>query len=149
MINHQWRRLNINLPQGINWGLTFLCVVICWVFFRAENSRDAMAVLIAMTDIGHICLPDGGFYEKHLAFLSSYGVDFIKWAIPGSLHKTILGLGILSFTLVFCPNPQILLSKLQNRPHRLEALASALGLILAFTLLAIGHTESEFLYFQF
>ena len=32
MINHQWRRLNINLPQSINWGLTFLCVVICWVF---------------------------------------------------------------------------------------------------------------------
>ena len=149
MINHQWRRLKINLPQGINWTMTFLCVVICWVFFRADNSRDALAVLTAMTDIGHICLPNGGFYENHLAFLGSYGVEFIKWGIPGSLLNIILGLGILGFIVVFCPNPQMLLSKLQSRPRRMEALASVLGLILAFTLLAIGHIESEFLYFQF
>ena len=149
MINHQWRRLNINLPQSINWVLTFLCVVICWVFFRAENSRDAMAVLITMTDIGHICLPDGGFYEKHLAFLSSYGVDFIKWAIPGSLFNNSILLGTLFLLLAVCPNSQTILTMLQNRPRRLETLAGVLGLVLAFTLLAIGHIESEFLYFQF
>ena len=33
MINHQWRRLDICLPKWLSWGLTFLCVLICWVFF--------------------------------------------------------------------------------------------------------------------
>ncbi|WP_366487464.1 MBOAT family O-acyltransferase [Anaerovibrio sp.] len=50
MINHQWRRLNINLPKAINWGVTFLCVMICWVFFRAECFNDAINVLNSMVD---------------------------------------------------------------------------------------------------
>ena len=149
MINHQWRRLKINLPQGINWAITFLCVVVCWVFFRADSSSHAVAVLTAMTDIHQICLPNGGFYEKHLAFLINYGVEFIKWSIPGSLFNIVLSLCMLSLVLALCPNPQTLLTTLHNRPRRLEALAGVLGLALAFTLLAIGHIESEFLYFQF
>ena len=149
MINHQWRRLKIDLPKGINWGLTFLCVVICWVFFRADTSSHAIAVLTAMTDIHNICLPSGSFYEHHLAFLSSCGVDFVKWSMPGSLFNIIASLGLLSLGLALCPNPQTLLTALRNHPRRLEALASVLGVVIAFTLLAIGHIESEFLYFQF
>lgn len=50
MINHQWRRMNISLPTVLNWGITFLCVVICWVFFRAESFNDAINVLSSMVD---------------------------------------------------------------------------------------------------
>jgi alginate O-acetyltransferase complex protein AlgI len=149
MINHQWRRLKINLPQGINWGLTFLCVVVCWVFFRADTSSHAIAVLTAMTDIQHICLPSGGFYEHHLAFLSSCGVEFVKWPMPGSLFNIMTILGLISLSLALCPNPQNLLTILHNHPRQLEALAGVLGFVFAVTLLALGHIESEFLYFQF
>ena len=33
MVNHIWRRAGISLPNLLCWGLTFICVVICWVFF--------------------------------------------------------------------------------------------------------------------
>lgn len=49
-INHAWRKLNVNFPNILNWGMTFLCVVICWVFFRAENFNDAINVLNSMAD---------------------------------------------------------------------------------------------------
>ena len=69
--------------------------------------------------------------------------------MPGSLFNIIASLGLLSLGLALCPNPQTLLTALRNHPRRLEALASVLGVVIAFTLLAIGHIESEFLYFQF
>lgn len=149
IINHQWRRLKVNLPTAICWPLTFLCVVVCWVFFRADNIGSATAVLTAMTDIHTICLPNGGFYEKNLAFLSQYGVQFIQWTLPGSLFSHLTLLSILTFILALFPHPQALLRSLHNRPRRLEALASVLGFLFALTLLAMGHIESEFLYFQF
>lgn len=69
--------------------------------------------------------------------------------MPGSLFIIIVKLSLLSLVLALCPNPQNLLTILHNRPRHLETLAGVLGLVLAFTLLAIGHIESEFLYFQF
>lgn len=47
-INHQWRRLNIKLPAVISWGITFICVIFCWVIFRAENLNTAAKILYAM-----------------------------------------------------------------------------------------------------
>jgi len=51
MINHVWRKTSISLPRVLNWGMTFLCVVICWVFFRAGSINEAMSVLRSMTDV--------------------------------------------------------------------------------------------------
>ncbi len=149
MINHQWRRLKINLPQGINWALTFLCVVICWVFFRANSIGDALAILTTMTDLHNIALPNKGFIANHFGFLGSYGIQFNSWPISGSFVMQMLSLVALGFILATFPNPQNLLQSLQTHPRRLQAIAGALGLIFAFTLLAIGHVDSEFLYFQF
>ena len=47
-INHQWRRLNIKLPAVISWGITFICVIFCWVIFRANNIGDAIKIFTAM-----------------------------------------------------------------------------------------------------
>jgi D-alanyl-lipoteichoic acid acyltransferase DltB (MBOAT superfamily) len=44
-----WRRTGLALPTPIAWAVTFLFVVVTWVFFRAASVGDALAMLHAMT----------------------------------------------------------------------------------------------------
>lgn len=149
MINHQWRRLKITLPAFVSWPLTFLCVLICWVFFRADNFSSAIAILAAMTDIHNVVLPSEWIAIDRFAILSDLGICFGKLALAGSLSSICVKLLVIGFILAVCPNPPIILSRLQTHPRRLQVLAGVLGLVFAFTILSIGHVESEFLYFQF
>ena len=149
MVNHCWRRLKINLPGVVNWGLTFMCVVVCWVFFRANSVGDAVAVLSAMVNVHNIALPDGGFYAKYLSFLSQYGVQFIKWTVTSSLLNTGALLVVLTVVLACFPNPQLFISRMQSHPRRMTVLAGVLGMLFAIILHSMGYVESEFLYFQF
>jgi alginate O-acetyltransferase complex protein AlgI len=66
-INHGWRALRVGLglsaeassPWGIRLAraITFLAVVVAWVFFRAEDVNTAMAMLSAMAGSNGITLP--------------------------------------------------------------------------------------------
>jgi D-alanyl-lipoteichoic acid acyltransferase DltB (MBOAT superfamily) len=50
LINHAWRRyLNAKIPSVLTWLLTFVCVVVGWVFFRSNTFADAARVLFGMT----------------------------------------------------------------------------------------------------
>jgi D-alanyl-lipoteichoic acid acyltransferase DltB (MBOAT superfamily) len=44
-----WQRTGIALPKPLAWAVTFLFVVVTWVFFRAASVGDALAMLHAMT----------------------------------------------------------------------------------------------------
>lgn len=56
IINHSWRGLRLRLGwkaggrmwRIASWTLTFLAVLIAWVFFRAETFSEAVAILRAM-----------------------------------------------------------------------------------------------------
>ena len=50
IVNHQWRRFQIGMPIWLSRGITFICVAIAWVFFRAESLADGMNILQVMTD---------------------------------------------------------------------------------------------------
>ncbi len=43
-----WERTGLHLPRGIAWALTFLFVMVTWVFFRASSLPAAGAMLRAM-----------------------------------------------------------------------------------------------------
>ena len=43
-----WERTGVRLPYGLAWAMTFLFVMITWVFFRARTMADALAMLRAM-----------------------------------------------------------------------------------------------------
>ena len=126
-----------------------MCVVVCWVFFRANSVGDAVAVLSAMVNVHNIALPDGGFYAKYLSFLSQYGVQFIKWTVTSSLLNTGALLVVLTVVLACFPNPQLFISRMQSHPRRMTVLAGVLGMLFAIILHSMGYVESEFLYFQF
>ena len=93
MINHAWRKTNISLPKVINWGLTFLCVVICWVFFRSESIGKAFYVLGAMVNF---------------ADFSSQGI------------KRLAELCVMVAGMTVIPNPIEMLKKTKFPSHRWE-----------------------------
>ena len=66
-INHLWRDLKKRLGWKtstsraavfISWAVTFVCVVIAWVFFRAETVGSAKIVLAGMFGLNGFSLPE-------------------------------------------------------------------------------------------
>ena len=143
MINHQWRRLHIQLPDSLCWAMTFLCVTGCWVLFRAESFGQALGVLSAMADVGHIMLPIKN--EKDLAFLQVIGVTFAPWMMHVHLERALGTLAALLLALRFLPNPLELMKK-SFQPDWKWSVGIALGLVLGILHIA---KNSPFLYFQF
>lgn len=125
VVNHGWRKnANIQLPSLVCWGLTFICVVACWVFFRAETFADGWNVISSM--FGH-------------------SSAFLSWHLHDSRRKVCLVLLVLTLVLAWAPSPQRILERYFH-PSRAWGFA-----VIAATLWVLTHmTEySEFLYFQF
>ena len=142
MMNHLWRTLKIQLPDALCWAMTFLGVVVCWVFFRAENFQTALQVLTAMTDVHQIVFP---VHElEKWGFLQSVGVTFAPLATTIPIFKC-LGwcIGLLG-CVVFVKNPLHLTAHF--RPNRKWLVLTCV--LLLYTLYKMDH-YTEFLYFQF
>lgn len=147
VINHQWRRFNIKLPHLVNWVMTFSCVVVCWVLFRAESIHEALNVLRCMTDIYHFGLPDKDFIWNNFGFLEQYGINFGQWIFSESLPRVLVTLSALMVLVVCVPNPLGL--RESQILFRHKALPILLGMLLGLSLLMCNVQNSEFLYFQF
>jgi D-alanyl-lipoteichoic acid acyltransferase DltB (MBOAT superfamily) len=66
VINHLWRRAGIKLHICVCWAVTFLSVVVGWVFFRADSVQSAIIILKGMAGLHGISIPknspDFGFF---------------------------------------------------------------------------------------
>ncbi len=90
VINHCWRKLGIALPRGLAAGTTFLAVVLAWVFFRADSTDKALAVIRAMLGLHDITAVPGPsrvpYAEDMLApmgVLVSVGLPLLAaWTMP-------------------------------------------------------------------
>ncbi len=139
VINHQWRNLGISLPKFVNWGLTFFCVVICWVFFRAESFHDGLAILWAMMDVENIAIP--AKYEGSVGFLRDFGISFIHWEKNFSNQ---FGFLLLAAILLTVQNPQQWIKRFKPTYLWLAGIAS----MFVYSIWKMnGYTD--FLYFQF
>jgi alginate O-acetyltransferase complex protein AlgI len=185
VVNHLWhgirRRLGHDLQRSTWLGrltartLTFLAVVVAWVFFRAESFDAAGRVLAGMAGANGVWLPPSYFQllGPLAPLLEAQGWRFETVAegfLFGGIRQTsfLLTLGIIVFLL---PNTQEWVGYVapNDRPEpageltlfgRLAAAlphwrptlvqGSVLGVILGYCLLSIfAETPSEFLYFQF
>lgn len=126
VINHLWRKLKIDMPKFLAWIVTFICVVIAWVFFRANSVHEAMNLIKAMMNFGN-----NSFSGGELGLL---GIKF-KWLI-----KIIL----LTVLVVCCKNTQEMVAKF--KPNWKWAIVILLIGVLTFY--EFAHV-SEFLYFEF
>ncbi|MEB3279097.1 MAG: MBOAT family protein [Lyngbya sp.] len=177
VINHQYRSFRRSIGQdtkqdgwflrGIGWLVTFLAVMVSWIFFRADSFQSALSILSSMIGLNGISLPE--FWEPYLSFMKNWGVDFQGFTVNVGISQKYAVFGITCLLLVawFTPNTQQwmgkyspaltppsdeligisnLWKKIQWQPNKLWS--SILGLITAVTLLGMTRV-SEFLYFQF
>ena len=148
--------------------ITFLAVVVGWVFFRAESLDSALLILNAMTGANGVVLP-----ETYLGYLNSLngmgvtlkeiGVEF--YSLPYFFGTNeIYFLLLLSVVVWFFPNTQQLLTKYEPaldvykdhmhsyslpiywKPTRIWAII--ISFIAAYAVIKVN-SVSEFLYYQF
>jgi alginate O-acetyltransferase complex protein AlgI len=150
--NHVWRSLVAGyrrpeasvVGRGLGVLLTFLCVVVAWVFFRAETFGGALSILQGMSGQAGFVLPD-----QVAGILGLRGVVTTVGSMPLLGGGTVMGVfeqaAILLVCFIICwcfPNTQ-------SMSPRLQFLACTLGFAFVVQAVFFGRTPSEFLYFQF
>jgi D-alanyl-lipoteichoic acid acyltransferase DltB (MBOAT superfamily) len=179
IVNHMWRwaRQKVRWRTGNPsiWGkwlarfVTFLAVVVAWVFFRADSFDAAEKMLLAMSGINGVVLPET--YQGYLkAYLSldtwalEHGIEFGPMKYYAGIKQPIYIAILLVIAWAF-PNTQQIMSRynpslyiyedkhgdyhaswLQWSPVVRWALLIA---ILAVWSLIEMNEVSEFLYYQF
>ena len=174
IVNHAWRALKFRIganrrnPGVVTiWSsrlITFLCVVVGWVFFRAETFDGAIIMLQGMIGYNGFVLPQGLIASNSALFpvLTEWGIRFeemgkisramntlvlcllVIWGAPNTLQ-------IMKYyrpaLFVYEDNKEIGRRRLWNwRPTKLWAL-----IILSLSIIAIRKMDSvsEFLYYNF
>ena len=179
VINHLYRSIRIGLGHNLKndgwllrsagWSLTFIGVVVSWVFFRANNFETAISILKAMFGFNGVELPV--FLEPYLGFLRNLGIGFLGFTVNVGISQKYATFGIILLLLIawFTPNTQQWMGKynptltepigqyqskweqafwqsLAWRPNKIWTVIVA-GLT-SLSLLCFSRV-SEFLYFQF
>ncbi len=166
IVNHAWKNLvrgrSTAGPIGrfLAWALTFVAVVVGWVFFRAHDLPSALLILKAMVNGGWSLSP---FFEQAVeaadltAWLGLVGVELPPVALLLAIELALL------LIVTRCPNTQQLMwvnydgldsKSVATAPaSRLRWLPSgrwAAVMVFAATWALLGLSGvSEFLYFQF
>lgn len=166
-IHHAWSAV---MPKAISqyatyraaaWAVTFLAVVVGWVFFRATSIDNALRILEGMAGLNGIALPAGLVLQLGPvgAWLTEHG--FSDVSLSGQQFVLTWGwIVVLLGVVLVCPNSQQILSRYRPaqaasplpagrwgwRMSRGWAVVS--GIVFAVGLFALPRV-SEFLYFQF
>lgn len=139
MINHAWQdwRKRLDLPFAatrigriVPTAITFVVVVIGWVFFRAETLEGAMIFLRGMGGVAGLSLDE--FTDAQL----------------GSPLPFALLIGFCGAVVFLCPNSQEIGAVLARRRPSF-AVGLICGMLAAVCLVTLRSVHSEFLYFQF
>ena len=145
--NHGWREVQMRwlggyaLPRAFAQLLTFLAVVVAWVFFRAESLAAAQAMLEGMAGLNGISKADPYYYGAP-QLKGLLAMFLIAWGLPNAqqlLHR---------YRPVIATYADEILApgRLSWRPSAAWALLTAALLLAA----AVNLTHvSEFLYYQF
>lgn len=182
IVNHLWRTFKLRLHWKDGRGLakfgagllTFLAVVVGWVFFRADSVTAALSMLKGMLGLNGVSLPAS--WEGYLGeyFINSSGVVFHD--VGFKVGETALILGVGFAITFFMPNVRELFQSWQptcedtkeksNEPKYISGLhkyflsmfawrgttiqAICYG-VMFFLLISymVPAGKSEFLYFQF
>ena len=180
MVNHAWR----SFKEKMSWGdgarlarlgagaLTFLAVVVGWVFFRADNLTTAMTMLHGMAGLNGASLP-APLGNKMMSYFSGHdGIIFegLNLIAEFNSNKALAFLSIGFFIIWLLPNinqifqayhpvcnfnieqkvPAIKIRRFNLNFRWKPSIYFSISLSLLFYVCIISLTQvSEFLYFQF
>ena len=128
-----WERTGVRLPRALAWGLTFLFVMLAWVFFRSSSLAAAGAMLGAM--LGR----NGGAEPWREALAHALAPD-AQTSLAASAAALTVGLLVVALKR----NSNALVEDF--RPTWPRGAAVALGLV--WSVLQLGKV-TPFLYFNF
>jgi D-alanyl-lipoteichoic acid acyltransferase DltB (MBOAT superfamily) len=171
-IHHSWRAIcsrrgRVLIPpaaaKALGIGLTFLSVVVGWVFFRAQSFSGALRVLEGMAGLNGVILPDAVLARLPRAFGELADQLGVSTELGGGavFVESWVRIALLLAIAFFLPNAQELArdfspaldfvpdTSAKNPRIQFNARwAIALGALFAAGLLAMAQ-HSEFLYYQF
>ena len=85
-VNHIWVKFSKRrLPAAMSLGLTFVCVLIAWVFFRASDFNQAFDILAALFNVRgaqELAIYANLYTAATLAMLAA----ILAWAAPNSVQ---------------------------------------------------------------
>jgi alginate O-acetyltransferase complex protein AlgI len=138
-INHAWNHFGPKVAPRfqpvanlVSFALTFVAVVVAWVFFRADSMASALSVLSKMADPSHVVLGHGEIAD--LSLIAIYAG--LAWLAPNT--QSLMGYDHGTRTVGEA------LGAWPRRPGLIYASAA----VLAFGILGIQQ-HSEFIYFRF
>lgn len=146
-----------------SWMITFLCVVIGWVYFRAESFPAANNIILGMAGVNGIIIPESfGRAFPSLNIIAGYFDVKFKSGIGTNFVLNYLWIAFSFFISLTMPNTQQFMqlrwaSKVRKEPNTSSfvinwrptlAWATVMSIIATFATLSLTKV-SEFLYFQF
>lgn len=157
VVNHAWRHCFPG-PSGFMGRffsvlLTFLAVLVAWVFFRAESFSAAAAIIQGMVGINGISLPVSLANLAPQVTASPWPVLFDgitpEIGLQTSVTSVVFWFFLSSVVVWLMPNTQeIIFGVKKLSARRLDAIVGALGCLFCLAVFAFSKI-SEFLYFQF
>lgn len=157
VINHAWhhlrRLMGHDLDKSTLWGrilargVTFLAIVIGWVYFRADSFESANLILSTMFGFQHVSILGTTLFPGrmlHQVLVWFIGLSAIVWLMPNVLQWTGYVEGKETWKNNWTPHK--LGALVQFRRTALWALFGSILMIVS--ILKLTHI-SEFLYFQF
>jgi alginate O-acetyltransferase complex protein AlgI len=138
-INHAWNHYGPTVAPRFAWlsdlaafVLTFMAVVVAWVFFRADSMSSALFILSKMARPAHVALS----YREMFAAALIMGYALLAWCAPNT--QQIMGYDHHNRTVG---------ENLALWPRR-PGFICATAVLFAFAILGIQQ-HSEFIYFRF
>lgn len=178
IVNHAWRSLcpgwtrsRSPLVKATSWLLTFLAVVVAWVFFRADDMHSTLSILRGMAGLNGIVLPPQWQHllQPAAPLLHQLGAGF--GVLPAFGGEKQIGLIVVLLAIaLFMPNvrqlihqddlvlqeerrqlpepeqPSLWLRLLQWRPNPVWSIAMVAMFLVSMSRMT---NVSQFLYFQF
>lgn len=171
LINHAWRTLKQRLGYAQTGGrfaracavmLTFLSVVVAWVYFRSDSIAHAHTILSAMAGANGVTLPYRWLEKLGSTgvWLAGQGVQFQNTAVfsGGTQINWLIACALLVW---LAPNTQQLLRRFQPALDVTDQMGArglrwqlntrwmlAIAALATFGILSLSNL-SEFIYFQF
>ena len=128
-----WSKLNIKLNKFLSWIITFNFINIAWVFFRAENFKNALEIIKSMLGFYGFILPE--FRDFHFSFNNN------------TINDIIMIFLVLSFVLI------ALFKNIDNIKPILQPSKYMLIIYIFITFVNIififNNVQTPFLYFNF
>lgn len=151
MINHLWRRIRRSaeapFERAIGCALTYLSVVVAWVFFRADSWQSATAIIQGMVGINGIGALDGSWQLLDPDFYLWFALLIpIVWLAPNTQELTCQHDPVIGFTV----DPALRNNVLWHTRKRwlsLFAIACAIAALLVIVVRKAG--SDDFIYMVF